>query len=243
MMYCSVIGGRYGASSVVFDGTNDYLTRTTDLTGNADSKKMIFSTWYKSASSLFPSSYFYSSGSPDAKNYIQLSGGRLYAEFFNSSGATVIRLAATTQISDTDWHHYAFSFDVGAGIAKILIDGVEDTPYLNVQTNDTIDFTKDRHVIGASYTGGYIDYISASVAETYINFGEYLDISTAGNIGKLIRNDRPSFLGADGSALTGTAPIIYLNGATSAFPTNKGTGGNFTLAGTLTAGTAPVVGS
>jgi hypothetical protein len=44
----------------------------------------------------------------------------------------------------------------------------------------------------------------------------------------------PVSLGADGSTPTGTAPIIFLSGATSSWETNKGSGGGFTENGGLT---------
>jgi hypothetical protein len=51
---------------------------------------------------------------------------------------------------------------------------------------------------------------------------------------------KPVALGADGSTPTGTAPRIFFSGDNSSFATNKGTGGSFTLTGSLTnASTSP----
>ena len=45
------VGG--GAEAVSFDRTNDYLSRSSDLTGNADSKTFTFSCWfYKSTAAI-----------------------------------------------------------------------------------------------------------------------------------------------------------------------------------------------
>jgi len=37
----------YSADAVVFDGTNDFLRKATDMTGNADGKNGLVSLWFK----------------------------------------------------------------------------------------------------------------------------------------------------------------------------------------------------
>jgi hypothetical protein len=78
---------------------------------------------------------------------------------------------------------------------------------------------------------------NACLAEVYINLAEYVDLSVEANRRKFISSaGKPVNLGASGSVPTGTAPIMYFKGPASAFPTNLGTGGNFTVTGTLTDG-------
>jgi len=51
---------------------------------------------------------------------------------------------------------------------------------------------------------------------------------------------KPVFLGSDGSLPTGVAPAMFFSGDSTAFATNRGTGGPFTLTGSLTnASTSP----
>src|SRR6185295_18112501 len=46
----------------------------------------------------------------------------------------------------------------------------------------------------------------------------------------------PVSLGSNGSTPTGSAPLVFMSGDISAWFTNKGTGGGFTLSGTLAQG-------
>jgi hypothetical protein len=54
------------------------------------------------------------------------------------------------------------------------------------------------------------------------------------------RNGKPVNLGTNGQTPTGTIPAMFFSGDASGFPTNQGTGGAFTLTGSLTnASTSP----
>ena len=76
------------------------------------------------------------------------------------------------------------------------------------------------------------------MAEFYLNFGEYLDFSTESN--RRLFSDasgNPVDIGLDGSGLTGSAPTAYFSvrsgDAAPDFATNRGSGGNTTITGTL----------
>ena len=78
-------------------------------------------------------------------------------------------------------------------------------------------------------------------AEVSFAFGQSLDFSIVSNRRKFLSaGGKPVFLGADGSLPTGTAPIIYQHlddgEAVANFATNRGTGGDFTITGTLDTG-------
>ena len=90
------------------------------------------------------------------------------------------------------------------------------------------------------FTGGQpVTQEVMDMAELYVNLEEYLDLSNPANVEKFRNpeNGKPRFLGLDGSVPTGTAPIIYLKvstaGVASSFATNLGTGGDFSIFGTL----------
>jgi hypothetical protein len=80
--------------------------------------------------------------------------------------------------------------------------------------------------------------LNGCLAEFWLAPGTYLDLTTAANIALFRGADgKPVDLGADGSLPTGSAPLIYLScrpgDAASAFATNRGTGGDFTITGSL----------
>ena len=81
--------------------------------------------------------------------------------------------------------------------------------------------------------------LDGSIAELWFAPGVYIDLSVEENRRKFITDAlRPANLGSDGSTPTGSAPLIYLSGATSSWHTNKGTGGGFTENGDLTDSTS-----
>jgi hypothetical protein len=122
----------------------------------------------------------------------------------------------------------------------MYIDDADDEKAGTLQTDAVIDYTRANHTIGAE-TGG-ASKLNASIAEVYINYAEYIDITIEANRRKFIgANGKPVSLGDDGSIPTGTSPIVYFSvkqgDAATVFATNKGTGGNYTITGALTIAT------
>lgn len=86
------------------------------------------------------------------------------------------------------------------------------------------------------YVGGYDGAgIKMDVADFWCAPSQFIDFTIEANRRKFIdAAGKPVDLGADGSTPTGTAPAIFFSGDHATFGTNKGTGGSFTLTGTLT---------
>ena len=92
---------------------------------------------------------------------------------------------------------------------------------------------------------GSNNFVGMSMADLWIAPGVSL-LDNNGYIPEATRrkfisaNGKPVDLGSDCSAPTGTAPAVCFSGDATTFGTNKGTGGTFTLTGTLTdASTSP----
>jgi len=120
----------------------------------------------------------------------------------------------------------------------IYINDVDDAQYTAYQ-DLAADLTLADWSIGALPDG--TAKVNACFAEVYFAPAQYLDLSVVANRRKFISaSGRPVYLGADGSRPTGTAPIMYQRladgAAASTFATNLGTGGDFTITGTLTTG-------
>ncbi len=230
-----------GSSSIVnavnFDGSNDYLSRGADLTGAADSKIWSGSVWIKK-NTTSDITYIYAG---DDRCGVFINGDESITLRGKDSAGTEILFGFTSPsvVTVGQWAHIAWMVDLtDTNKRGIFVDGsLASTTWL-AYTNDTMDFTRPEHIIGASRTGATKSAFDC--AELWISLGEYVDFSSASILAKF-RNaitGKPVFsLGADGSLPTGTAPILYFNGGTSAWHTNKGTGGGFTENGTLTTAT------
>ena len=228
-----------------FDGTNDYMLRGADLSGIADGKSGILSFWYRIdggdgimrrilITDLASSSGF----------MVSLDGGNDFAiTGANVDTSTALSIYALgNYLAGGAWIHLLASWDTNTSAAHIYISDVSNL-YVGSIANKTIDYTRPNWGVSADTAGTYKN--NGCLAELYFAPNQYLDFSDVNNRRKFISAaGKPVHLGVDGSLPTGTAPIIYLHlddgEAVANFATNRGTGGNFTITGTLdTASTSP----
>lgn len=221
-----------------FDGTNDFMARGADLTGNADSKKGLVSIWYR----------------PDAGNNIDLliyntsgfgvvwyDGGadKFFFAFYNSAATPLLQMGTASTYAALSWYHVLASWDLAASATHLYINDVSDKSVSTGPVNDTIDYTRTNYFIGG--TTGPTDCADGQIAEVYFAPGQYLDLSLVANRRRFISGSgKPVHLGTNGSLPTGTAPLVYQHiddgEAVANFATNRGTGGDFTITGTLSTG-------
>lgn len=222
------------ATPPVFDGTNDYMTRGADFTGNADSKSGILSFWLRldggngSAMFLLQNTGSWVRFQRNASNVFLLEG-------FNAAGSGILTLtSATAYTAAAAWLHIIMAWNLAAAAGQMIVNGASDLAGGATLTNDTIDYTRADWAVGASTAGA--SKFNGAMAEVYFAPGQYLDMSEAANVQKFRTSaGKPVDLGTDGSTPTGVAPILYLKSAYTAFNTNSGTGGNLSVTGTLTA--------
>ena len=226
--------------SADFDGTNDFMLRGAGLTGAADSKSGILSAWVR-----------IDGGDGVAARYLEgITGATTFLFLKNSSNLIAIGgdNAAGTEIlllrtsaaftAGATWLHVLASWDLATAAGHLYINNVSDLG-TSTLTADTLDYTLGDWGVGS------ITLSAASangcLAEFYFAPGQYLDFSNAYNRLKFISaSGKPVHLGTTGALPTGTAPLVYQHlddaEAVANFATNRGTGGNFTITGTLTAG-------
>lgn len=221
------------AKAVDFDGTNDYLSRASDLTGNADGKTFTFSAWVwwsKTASSNRV--YTMATGaSGDERLYLYIDPSNSAFGFLARNSSNVAVLNTLTNIDlktvNNTFVHILVSIDLSNTTKRhiYLNDSVASSSW-STYTNDNIDFTLPYHRISGdswntSYFGGRLSHV-------YLDY-TYRDLSVEANRRLFITADRKPAAGQ--AALT---PIIYLpmDDPTTAH-INQGTGGNFTLNGVV----------
>ena len=235
--------GGNGALRVVdgadFDGTFDYMKRGAGLTGAADSKKGILSFWLNTwavgsnvilrsdVAGLVYNNFTVGNTGVDIFFFMQV---------YDSSGTSGVNQNTTVAMNIGTWYHILASWDCATTTSHLYKSDVSDQHFVSANADVTIDYTHTDWVVGASITGTlkYPGYL----AEFYYAPGQYLDFSSVANRRKFISAScKPFHLGTDGSLPTGTAPLMYHhldNGeAVANFATNRGTGGNFTITGTL----------
>lgn len=220
----------YVPTAVNFDGTNDWLSQGAP-TGVADGKTATASVWVRrSATGTADFVYGTSTGF-----YFQVnSGGALQISGENPAAVNILDLRVTNAITTAGtWHHILVAVDM-TDITKthIYLDGVQQTPTVNVFVNDVLEFTETSHSVGAFSGGG--NAFMGDIADLWVDFNNYIDISQAENRAKFVSSSLdPVYLGATGTLPTGSAPDVFLSGSFSSWHTNKGTAGGFTKNGAI----------
>lgn len=222
---------RYVPEAVKFDGTNSYLTRGGDLTGIADGKQVTGSVWFRR------NSY----GNGDVHEIYQTAGAsfritidisdRLRVVGENAAGTQILSTIGPT-ITDSDWHHVAFSIDMAdQANSRIYLDDADVTGF-SIFTDDDLDLSTTAHAIGSN--GSPANLFDGDIADLWLEFGAHIDLSVVGNRRKFINaSSNPVDLGTRGEGPLGIIPDIFLSGDTTDWHTNKGTGGGFTENGAL----------
>ena len=213
-----------------FDGTNDFQSRGAALTGVSSSKVGTGSMWINWQST---STSTILRGTPSFGLIISVQSNLLYVEGYNSSSTRVLRLfSKALPAAPTGWVHWMWSYDLAAGVGHLYRNGVDDELGQTI-TNDTIAYASQTDWAYCAIPGGS-GKTNACMSQVWMDFGNYYDLSSSANRDLFYNSatGKPVDLGADGSN-PGTTPIIYTdNGDLS---DNKGSGGNFTTTGALTA--------
>jgi len=244
------IGVGAGASgylplSVRMDGVNDGATRSTDWTGLADGNIVTGSFWFRRTgnfnSAAAPNYIYNETGSKGLQIWFNTSN-QLSIQGKNSAATVKILQDTNTQITDSNWHHVVFSFDTRNTTTKyIYLDdaldmasgagacGGSNCVWSNSAPN-AIAFSGNAPLgIFCNSTCVAADRAALDVADFWLDFNTYMDLSVAANRRKFINASlQPVFLGADGSLPTGQSPIIFFSGYydNRFLSTNHGTGGS-----------------
>jgi len=227
------VGAAWAAYASYFDGTKDWMTRGSEFTGGADSKKFTLSLWLKVLGGDNNTRRILCT--TITKFYFQLSSvNTLMVVGINTSSIIILNIATIgTLMAGTGWHHVMICVDLGtAGARHIYVDGIEDVAQITF-TNDNIDFTDTNWAVGANVAGAL--KFNGELCEIYINLAEYLNDPT-----KFASGGKPISLGPTASLPTGNPPTAYYRDPYASFGTDRsGNGNNMTVTGALTEGTPP----
>lgn len=222
-------GGSF--SGVDFDGS-DYLRRNSTV-GASDGSKAIGSFWFKATRD----------GSNelimlvDGAFQIQKSNSNVLLFTFRDTGGTadlVFQTTNTVTVAD-GWVHVLWAFDMPS-YAYVYINDVDDTTN-TTSVADTYNFTSTVWVHGSNVTA--TANMVCDIGQFWMHLGNSLDISTESNRRKFVNSDlTPKNLGTDGTR-PGLTPQIFFDGGSSTYSTNAGSGGAFSLTGSLTTVTFP----
>lgn len=237
------LGGSAGGFTVDaadFDGTNDYLSRTSSFTGLVDSKTGLMSAWINLDTILIDSQSDEQStvlvgevvggGGLGPVALIELKavkapvfGGavgkyRLIYQASDTGANTIFGSNSATDLTFNTWVHVMASFDVNTASLQFYVNNVSDVTGITFPQNINIPYTS-----ATKWMVGGMDNLSSTVAfvpipgwdgglaEVFFAPGQTLDLSNSSNRAKFISAGAPVNLGTTGSLPTGTAPKLYLH--------------------------------
>lgn len=213
---------------------NNYLI-SSSLTGVVDGPLGSLSIWARIDAASGTDAWI--KGTNASQKFFLLRNGSdnsLILEVLSSGGLQYLVQSNANAITDNTWHHILASWDTNhsPGSAKlgnfylddvsIKISVVADNAAFNV------NYTAENPVFPRNDVNAQI-----ALSEIWYAPGQYIDFSNATNRAKFSAGGHPISLGADGSTPTGAAPAVYLHNAAATAGTNSGTGGNFTIQGTI----------
>src|SRR3990167_10070882 len=224
-----------------FDGTNDYMARGAGLTGAADSKLFTFMQWFRmdgADGTVF--TLLEGNSTTNLTFRINRSAANTFTilvKEFNSTTNALFCATSGTYLQSATWKCLMGSFDMADTAKRHLYVGDTSDLSVTTYTDIALDLTPDTDWHYGSDKDG-TNQANMALAEGAFWFGQYLDLSVESNRRKLYSaGGKPVTIGADGSSPTGTAAIMYFHldnaEAVANYATNRGSGGNFTITGTL----------
>ena len=233
----ALVGARgpseFWARSAEFDGVNGSLERTTGISGISDGKKLTVV-----LSSSLPASGDRSLfGIYSGNNIRFLLGLEITGQFSiqanNSSGAIIYENNSNFGTFNNGWMNIALSIDLGASGDNVYANGAS-IGAASTFIDDVIPLTASDVTIANTPTYGFTD---VDIGFIYV-IDQYIDFSQESN--RLLFFDAFNYpvdiqKHIDGGIIPN--PLIYMKfDDTSNLGLNSGTGGNFTVNGTVTPG-------
>lgn len=215
----------FSATALNYDAATNWAARGADLTGNADTKTITWSCFFRVNGGAGTDRYIHSSAAFRYIIFLDTSNS-IWFLFRDSAAAIIYEFHSTTTFAaDGAWHNVIMSLDTQTDRIQLVIDGALEAPViLNRVPDTTIDWTQANHFIATLNTLAL--FWDGCLSMLYFNTDAALDLADPNNIRLFIDDDGfPVDLGPNGEFPTEASPIIFLPaGDPSA---NAGTGGNF----------------
>lgn len=238
----------YLIDSAKFDGTTNYLTRGAGLTGISNGKQFTFGCWFRldggnaAEMPFLAGARALASGTTDFEIYRD-TANKISVAANNGALTQTILVGSTssTFTSGATWHELLMSVDMANSAGSLIYVDDADAGFTGTSfVNDVLRFTNADWSIGALADGTL--KFNGALVDLWFNTS-WIDLTVTANRRKF-RNSvgKPIPLGTTGQFPTGSSPFVFdhlTKGANASnFGTNLGTGGGWTIHGTLATGSS-----
>lgn len=216
-----------------------YLTRTGELTSDADAKTGTIAFWCQFHGGDNSNQHIFNINNDFWVN--RTAANKLAIVGQTSAEANCLSIATSSSITvSTGLFHCVASWSLSAAATHLYINGSSNI-VIATASNSNINYASGASSelrVGIRPGTGSTFQFDGCLGGLYMS-RTYIDLSNAANLAKFYStafpDNVPTYavdLGADGSTPESAQPILYLN-SSSDFATNLGTGGNFTKSGSL----------
>jgi len=226
----------YTVQGITFNSPNAAYMTTSSLTGIANGQKGILSTWLKLRGVGAYQIVFETMDDQSITMYFQPSG-YLFVQLTNSAGTPIVSWTGHNVFSTSGGlSHVAMSWDTTVSRAQAYTDGLVDVNAPTVVSGGIINYAYGAVEMGGRTSASSMPFIG-DIGDFYFNTAETMDLSVPANLAKFIDSSgNPVNLGTNGATPTGSVPLIFLSGPSSTFANNLGSGGAFSLTGSISNG-------
>jgi hypothetical protein len=216
------------AEAIDFDGTNDYLSRLSDLVGNTNSQTFTFSCFVYPIGSSTNWLYLATDSITNSRTFIRLnpSSGSFTVSVrgIDASFNTCFEILNVSLIAANTWSSLIVSVNNAINTMWVSVNDVASSFSDPFSNTNAIDFTWNQHYVGIQSNNEYLGRMS----NVFLDY-TYRDLSVEANRRLFVTADLKPTLGQ--AALN---PILYLPMSDPTAPgVNTGTGGNFDLTGVV----------
>ena len=197
------VSGEVLPEAVSFDGTNDSINRTSDLTGNSNGKTFTFSCWFYTGTSA--SQYkIYQAGN----STFNVQGGSEFVVYLkNSSNTSIFQVDANPLLPINTWCHICLSVDLANTSNRYLYLNDElVNPSWTRYVDDNVYFSQANHYVGSTIWSSN-ELIKGRLAHLFLDY-TYRDLSVEANRRMFITGDGKP---ADGQSSVDTASSDFLD--------------------------------
>ncbi len=218
------------------DGTNDYLSRASDFSGNSDSKTFTLSIWTYWTGDGTDYIYYAATAGDQFRFYLSVGSSNYQIVGTNSAGTTILQVdfsAPTGAPLENTFSNILVSADLASASNRHIYVNDEIPPSVtwSTYTNDTISFTQPKHFIGA-FTGGTLRF-EGRLADAFLDY-TYRDLSMEANRRLFtVIDDEQGLISVGGNSLASLNPIFTALTDPDDLTLNQGTGGVWALNGVM----------
>ena len=224
--------GRYKPNAVKINGGQ---ARAASIDGQANSKLLTASVWYRLDEDLPNIVYLWSTRLAPSVELSLGAGGFNRLQFKAERVGFPSRIASYFADSDdfvvqNEWHHVEFSLDLtDAAKRHFRFNGADAGGTWEDYDDEEMDFTPgDQWRIAGMSQSPQAAYFRGALSEIWIAPGVYQDLDSNPNLFR-DTNGFPVRLGVNGTNSAGATPLIYLASEAESWLKNSGAGSDFDI--------------